>query len=213
MIAVARLVEQLEGRLHRVVVDLGVLVQQDLALALEFGFGEGALADDVPQHADEGLGVAREAAHVECGVVLVGVGVHVCAQALGVEIDALAVARTRALERHVLDDVADAVLARAFVLAAAAHEDADRRRGQVRQAKDDDAHAVVERRDVRTRVDSEGANSCGRVFHGGSIVHGLRCAAIAQRRNESLIGGSFSPYRQASVECESEQFSLRFQGY
>ena len=175
-------VEQLEGRLHRVVLDLGVLVQQDLALAFELGFGKGAPADDVAQHADERLGVAGEAAHVERRVVLVGVGVDVCAQALGVEVDLLAVARTRALERHVLDDVTDAVLARAFVLAAAAHEDADRRRGQMRQAEDDDAHPVVERRDLGERGFSEAAGECKTVPHNGRIVHALRRTSIATAR-------------------------------
>ena len=62
---------------------------------------------------------------MERGVVLVGVGVDVGAEPLRVEVDALAVARARALERHVLDDVAQAVLARALVVAAGADEDAD----------------------------------------------------------------------------------------
>src|SRR6185436_14892714 len=42
--------------------------------------------------------------------------------------------------------MADAVIARAFMLAAATDEDADRRRGNVRQPENDHAHAVVERR-------------------------------------------------------------------
>ena len=121
-------------------------------------FGNAALAHDVAQHADACHGVPRQAAHVEGGVILVGVGVDLGAQALGVEVDLLAVARTRALEGHVLDDVADAVQACAFVLAAAAHEHADRRGRQMRQADDNDARAVVERGDQGVRIASSGAD-------------------------------------------------------
>src|SRR5512143_3000093 len=48
--------------------------------------------------------------------------------------------------------MADAVGACALVLAAAAHEDADRRRGHVRKPENDHAHAVVERRDRSVRI-------------------------------------------------------------
>ena len=86
-----------------------------------------------PSICDEAPGVARQATHVERGVVLVGMGVDLGAEALGVEVDLLAVALARALEGHVLDEVADAVQARALVLAAGAHEHADAGAFEVRQ--------------------------------------------------------------------------------
>ena len=80
---------------------------------------------------------------MECRVVLVGVGIDLGAQALSIEVDLLAVACTRAFECHVLDEMADAVASQALMLAATAHEDTDRRRGQVRLPENDHAHAVV----------------------------------------------------------------------
>jgi hypothetical protein len=75
--AEAGLVVQLVGGRQRVVLVLQVLVQDDLALALELGLGEGAVAHDVAEHLDEVAGIAREPRHLERGVVLVGVRVDV----------------------------------------------------------------------------------------------------------------------------------------
>ena len=112
MRAEAELVEQLVGDRQDVFFVLGELVQDHLALALELGLRKAAVLDDVAEHRDEARRVARQAAHVVRGVVLVGVRVDVGAEPLGVEVDLLAAARVRALERHVLDEVADAVQAR-----------------------------------------------------------------------------------------------------
>jgi len=152
MRAEAGLVEELECRRHRVVVRLGVLVQDDVALALELHLRKGALAHDVAEHRDEARRVAGQTAHVERRVIAVGVGVDLGAQPLGIEVDPLAVARVRPLERHVLDEVADAVEGGALVLAAAAHEDADGGGGEMRQPEDEDAHAVVQRGDHGVRI-------------------------------------------------------------
>src|SRR6185369_17809886 len=71
---------------------------------------------------------------------------------LGVEVDLLAASRVRSLERHVLDEMADAVQAPALVAAAGAHEHADADALQVRQGDGDDADAVAEGDDVRVGV-------------------------------------------------------------
>jgi predicted GNAT family acetyltransferase len=144
MRAEAGLVEQLVGRGQGVVLFLAVLVQDDLAFALQLGLGEGAVAHDVAEHLHEVLRVACQPGHVESGVVLVGMRVDFGAQPLGIQVDLLAVALVRALESHVLDDVADAVQALALVLAAGAHEHADAGGFEVRQADRDDTHAVVQ---------------------------------------------------------------------
>ena len=144
MAAEAEPVEQLERGRERVFLVLDVLLQQHLPLALELGLGEARVLDDVAEHAHEARRVPRHAAHVEGGVVLVGVGVDVGAELLGVEVDLLAAAPGRALERHVLDEVADAAFLPALAGAAAVHEHADAGALQVRQGNGDDAHAVAE---------------------------------------------------------------------
>jgi hypothetical protein len=123
--AEAGAVEQLVGGRQRVVLVLQVLVQDHLALALQLGLGKGAVAHDVAEHRDEAAGVAPEPRHLERRVVLVGVRIDVGAEALGVEVDLLAVALVRALERHVLDDMAEAFQSRALVMPAGAQEHSD----------------------------------------------------------------------------------------
>jgi hypothetical protein len=147
MQAPAGAVEELERGRHRVVLVLGELVQQHLALVFELGGGKGGTADDVAEHLHEAARVGGHAAHVERGVVLVGVGVDLGAEPFGVEVDAACVARRRALEDHVLDDVADAVERTALVRAAAAHEHGDVRAFELRHADRDDAHPVGQRRE------------------------------------------------------------------
>ena len=152
MAAVREPVEQLVGGRQHVFLVLGQLVQDHLALALELGLGEAAVADDVAEHRDEARRVGGQAAHVIRGVVLVGVRVDVGAEPLGVEVDLLAAARVRSLERHVLDEMADAVQAPALVAAAGSNEDADVDALQVRQGDRDDANAVAEADDGRLGV-------------------------------------------------------------
>jgi hypothetical protein len=80
----------------------------------------------------------------ERGVVLVRVRVDLCPEPLGIEVDLLAVPGACAFERHVLHDMADAVQTRAFVLTAAAHEDAHAGCNKMGKREHDHAHAVVE---------------------------------------------------------------------
>ena len=88
--ALAGLVEQLVGRGHRVVVVLGALLQQHLALALSSSSGKVACCTMSASMRTKRAARRRQAAHVVGGVVLVGVGVDLGAQALGVEVDAAA---------------------------------------------------------------------------------------------------------------------------
>ncbi len=164
--AEAGVVEQPVGGVHRVVLDLGEFVQQHLALALELVGGEGRRAHDVGQHRDEVQRMPGQPAHLERGVVLVGMREHLGAQALGVEVDAVRVACGRALERHMLDDMADPGQRARLVRAAAAHEDAGAGGGQVRQRQHGHAHAVGQGRD------------CG----DGAMLHRARILAPDGRR-------------------------------
>jgi hypothetical protein len=75
----------------------------------------------------------------------------------------------RSLERHVLDEMADAVQAPRLVAAAGAHEDADADALQVRLGDGDDAHAVGEADDRRLRVARLGARHD---VHGAIIAAG-----------------------------------------
>jgi hypothetical protein len=142
--AVAGAVEELEGHRGRVFLELGELVQDHLALALQLVGREAAVQHDVGQQLDEGRQVLRQAFDVEGCVVLVGVGVDLGAQALGVEVDALAVARGRALEGHVLHHVADAVQPPRLVLAAGADEHAQAHRLAPGQGYGDGAQAAAQ---------------------------------------------------------------------
>ena len=67
-----------------------------LALALQLGVGEGGVLHDVAQHLHQGGRITGQAAHVEGGVVLVGVGIDLGAQALGIEVTR----KTRQAERE-----------------------------------------------------------------------------------------------------------------
>ena len=147
MRAEARLVEQAVGGGDRIVLLVGELGQQHGALALELRLGIGGVAHDVAEHPDHRDCIARHAVHVVRGVVLVGMRVHVRAQALGVEVDPAGIARGRALERHVLDHMADAVVARRFMGTARANEHAHRRGVQDGGAYREQPHAVGEGRE------------------------------------------------------------------
>ena len=162
--AEAGLVEELERGGQRIVLVLGALVQQHLALAFELVRREAGVAHDVAQHADEGHRVLGQAVHVERGVVLVGVRVDLGAQPLGVEVDAARVARGRALEQHVLDDVADAVQRPALVRAAALDEDRDAGAVDVRHVDAQHAHAIGQRdeRGVGVVAGVRHGRDCGR---------------------------------------------------
>ena len=188
-----------------VVLVLDVLVQDDLALALELGFGEAALLHDVSEHLQEAPRVSREPAHVIRGVILVGVGVDLGAEHLCIEVDLLAVAAARALERHVLDEVADAAQAPALVAAAGAHEHAGARTVEVRQPDRDDTHAVGERRrrgvgvaaEILHRRRSAPRGLTPRPQTTSRCDRGPRRSALSrrlgdERRREVLNGGAFA---------------------
>ena len=199
-------VEQLERGRERILLVLDVLLQQHLALALELGFGEAGVEDDVAEHAHEVGGIARHAAHVEGGVVLVGVGVDVGAELFGVEVDLLAAAAGRALEGHVLDEVADAAFLPAFAGAAAVHEHADARAFQMRQGNGDDAHAVAEGGEQGVAGRGKGRHESGhcewhrdcvadrRILEGGR----RRRHPSSNARRQACRSGSVSRWRTAA---------------
>ena len=140
--AVAGLVEQLEGRGHGVVFVLVQLGQQHLALAFQLVGREAGVLHQIAQHRHKTRCMRGQALQVKGGVVLVGVGIDLGAQAFGLEVDATPIARARALEHHVLNDMADAAQAAGLLQAAAAHEDADAGGGQVRHGAGEHLHAI-----------------------------------------------------------------------
>ena len=138
-------VKQFVGRRHRVVFVFGELMQQHVALVRQLSLGEGGVLDHVAQHAHEQRRVRAQPAHVEGGVVFVGVGIDLGPQPLGVQVQPARVALGRALEHHVLDHMADAVQRPPLMAAAAAHEHTDAGGVPVRHDQCQHPHAVVQR--------------------------------------------------------------------
>lgn len=139
---VAGAVQQQEGHTARVILELAELLLDHTPLALQFISGEAAVQHDIGQPLHKGRQIARQALDMKGGVVLVGVGIDLGAQRLGVEIDALAVALGRALEGHVLHHMADAVQPRALVQAAGANENAQAQRLAPGHGDGDGAQAI-----------------------------------------------------------------------
>ena len=109
------------------------LLQDHLPLAVDLLGGEGRAADHVGEHVERDRHVLGEQHRVVGGVVLGGVGVHRRAHPLDLERDAPRVAGLGALERHVLEEMRDAVQVRGLVARADAHERADRRGAEAGQ--------------------------------------------------------------------------------
>ena len=194
----AGVVEQLVGGVHRVVGHLGGFLQQHLAFAPDLGLREGGVLHDVGQHAHERCGVLAAAAHVVGGVVLVGVGVDLGAQALGVEVDAVHVAPHRALEHHVLDEVADGVERARLVRAAGTHEDADAGGLQLRQRDGDAAHAVGQGVDRGFGIGARGAG----FGHAGSWQR-WRCEA--SRSSQAAARRPVAPWRGRAPRVDARR--------
>ena len=145
LVGVAGLLQEVEDEIVGRVLDLADLLEDDVALLLELGRVEGRALQDVGQDVGGELEVAREDAGEVGGVLARGVGVEAAADALDLLGDGARAAGRGALERHVLEQVGDAVDLGGLVAGADVDPDADRRGLEVRHGLADDAQAVVER--------------------------------------------------------------------
>ena len=117
-------VEQFAGAILRILLVLDGLLANHFQLALQFTVGKGAVQDDVGRHAQQLLRVPAQAGHEVAGGVLARERVDIRAQPLRIQVDGLHGAGGGPLERHVLQDMADAVGDRRLVAGADAQEHA-----------------------------------------------------------------------------------------
>ena len=102
------------------------LLDDDVLLAREFVAVEGRLGQDVGEHVERERHVGLEHAGVIGRVLGAGRGVEIAADRLDLLGDLPRGAPPRALERHVLEEMRDAVLVAPFVAAAGIDPDAER---------------------------------------------------------------------------------------
>ena len=128
-----RLVGQLEHVLRRLVECHGDFLLDDAAFAGDFLPVKNRVEIHVGQHVHQLGGVAGVGSGVVAGALLAGAGVYVAAEALDLLRDLGGGAAACALEKHVLEEMADAGLARALAAAADGRPDAEADAGHVRQ--------------------------------------------------------------------------------
>ena len=117
------------------------LLHDDVLLALELVRIELRIRQDVGQHVERERHVAFQHAGVVGGGLEARRGVDVAANRLDLLGDLARAAALGALERHVFQEMRDAVLVRPLVAAAGADPDAERRGLQMRHAVGDDRQA------------------------------------------------------------------------
>ena len=136
------------------------LLHDDVLLALQLLRIEGRIGQDVGQHVERERHVGLEHARVIGGGFDRGAGVEIAADRLDLLGDLARGAPRGALERHVLEQMRNAVLVRPLVAAAGADPDAERGGLQMRhrighhdeaggKTRDFDAHAAAPSRAAR----------------------------------------------------------------
>jgi hypothetical protein len=127
---------------------LGILLVLDrllpdhFQLALQFDRRKGAVQDDVGCHRQELIDVLAQAGHEIAGGILASEGVDIGAEPLRVQVDGLHRTRGRALERHVLQDMADPIGGGLFVARSHPHEHADTGAADMGQRDRQQSHPV-----------------------------------------------------------------------
>ena len=139
---IGRLLQPVEDDVVRGVERLADLLQDHPALDLDVGRLEQRVQHDVGEDVERALDVRLQHPRVVGGHLLAGIGVDVAADVLDLLGDPPRGPGRRALERHVLEEVRDAVLLDPLVPAAGGEEDADRGRAQPRHRLDGDPEAV-----------------------------------------------------------------------
>ena len=153
-----RRVQQVMHVFRRLVAVHRELLFDDVAFLGDLRRREGGAEEHVQQHVEQLRHARRLRAAVEAGMLLVGEGVQVAADALHRLRDLRRGAAARALEEQVLDEVGDAVEGCGLVASARAHPDAERDAGHVRERGGEDGQAV---------------GQSGRSVHGGDQRAGM----------------------------------------
>ena len=148
------LLQPVQDQIVRRVLGGADLLHDDVLLAPQFFRIERRIGQDVGQHVERERHVGSQHARVVGGGLDRGRGVEVAADRLDLLGDLARGAPRRALERHVLEQMRDAVLVRPLVAAAGADPDAERGGFQMRhrvghddkpgrKTRDFDAHAAA----------------------------------------------------------------------
>ena len=122
----------LENQIVGRVGDGADLLNDDVLLAQQLVAVEGRLGQDVGEHVERQRHVGLEHARIIGGVLGAGRGIEIAADRLDFLGDLPRAAPPRALERHVFEEMRDAVLVAAFVAAAGIDPDAERSRLEMR---------------------------------------------------------------------------------
>ena len=111
-----------------------------------------AVGENVADYVERQADVAAHDAGEIAGPLDAGLGVEVAADVLDRLGDVARASLARALERHVLQEMRQPVLARALVTRADRHEDADRRGLHMRRPVSDDGEARGQGRDMNAHA-------------------------------------------------------------
>ena len=144
LVGIGGLLEQIEDDVVGRVVDLGDLLHDDLALALELFGGHHRVLQDIGQDVDGERHVLLEHTGDEGGLLARGIGVEVAADRFDLLDDGERAAPLGALERHVLQEMRDAVELAPLDARASVDPDADRRGLETRHVDGGDPQAVFE---------------------------------------------------------------------
>ena len=135
------LLQVLEDQVVGRVLGRADLLHDDVLLARELFRLEGRIGEDVGQHVERERHVGAQHARIVGGAFDAGRGVEVAADRLDLLGDLPRGAPRRALERHVLEQMRDAVLVGVLVAAAGADPHAERGALQMRHGVGDDHQA------------------------------------------------------------------------
>jgi hypothetical protein len=178
-------VQKIAGAVLRVLFVLYGLLPDHLQLPLQFMLGKHAVQHDVRRHVQQGLRMPAQAGHEIARDVLSREGVDLRAQPLRIQVDLLHGTRMRALERHVLEHMADAVAGGGLVAGAHAQEHAHADALQVRHGQRQQPDPV-----------REGAQG-----HGRPLQFGCRQGLVL---NHGLLSCSLRPHaRMKSTKARS----------
>ena len=138
--------EQIEDVIVGIVAGRANLLDDDLLLAVELGLVEQRILEDVGEDVAGERHVLLEDAGEVAGVFHRGRRVEVAADIFDGCGDIERGARFGALERHVLEDMRNAVLGFGFAARTGLYPDAERSAFEMRHVIGDDSHAIVEGR-------------------------------------------------------------------
>ena len=148
LVGIAELVEMLEHDVIGRILRRADFLHDDALLALELVRHEGRIGEDVGQHVERQRHVGLHHPRIIGGGLGRGAGVEIAADRLDLLDDLARGAPRGALERHVFEQMRDAVLVRLFVAAADAGPDAERCGLQMRHGVGDDGKAGRQLGDV-----------------------------------------------------------------